>query len=132
MRRFVNHYRKAGLAFLAVFAIQVMVTGFCAIPSVHATPATLHTSANMQCNMDMPMPVGQDMPTCPHCKKSNFNTFSNQTNDVPVSWMLVAIQPVLSLQADLVSEQQHPLLIASGAPPRSSSLLYHKTLRIRL
>jgi len=132
MHRSMKHYRKAGLAFLAVFAIQVMATGFCAIPSVHAAPVSLHASADTQCTMDMPMPAGQDMPECMHCKTADFSIFANQTSDVSPTWALVAVLPTLLYQTGLTPEQEQPLFIASEAPPRSTSLIYHKTLRIRL
>jgi len=132
MHRFMRRYRKAGLAFLAVFAIQVMAAGFCAIPSAHAAPATAHATMNMQCTMDMPMPAGQDMPECSHCKTPDLSTFANQTSDVSPTWALVAVLPTLLYQTSLTPEQEQPLFIASEAPPRSTSLIYHKTLRIRL
>jgi len=132
MHRFMRRYRKGGLAILAIFTMQLVLVSFCAIPSVHAAPATAHASVDMQCTMDMPMPSGQDVPECAHCTTPDFSTFSNQINDVPATWTLIAVLPVLLHQADKVFEQEQPLFIVSNAPPRSTSLIYHKTLRIRL
>jgi len=132
MHRFMRRYRKGGLAILAVFTVQLIAVSFCAIPSVHAAPATAPTALDIQCSMDMPMPAGQDVPEHAHCTTPDFSTFSNQINDVPATWTLIAVLPVLLHQADKVFEQEQPLLIVSNAPPRSTSLIYHKTLRIRL
>jgi len=132
MRRFVNRYRKAGITLLAVFAVQVMAAGFCAIPSVHAAPVTLHASTEIQCNMYMPVHTGHNTQECAHCKTPDFNTFSNQANDAPASWVLIAVLPTLLHRADTASEQEQPLFVASEGPPRSTSLIYQKTLRIRL
>jgi len=132
MHRFMRRYRKAGLAILAVFIVQFIAVSFCAIPSVHAAPATAPTALDIQCSMDMPMPEGQNTPECAHCKAPDFSTFSNQFNDVSATWALIAVLPTLLHQAGLTSEQGQPLFIVSEAPPRSSSLIYQKTLRIRL
>jgi len=132
MHRLVNRYRKGGMAILAVFFVQFVAISFCAIPSVHAAPVTMHGTMDMQCTMDMPMPAGQNMPECTHCTTPDFSILSNQTSDVPTTWTLVAVLPVLLHQTALTSEQEQPLFIASEAPPRSSSLIYQKTLRIRL
>ena len=130
MHRAMRRYRKAGLAFLAVFAIQVITAGFCAIPSVHAATVMGNTSMNTQCTMDMP--AGQNTPACTHCQPLKLNTFADQPNDAPASWALIAVLPVLSHQSDSASEQEQHLFIVPEAPPRSTSLLYQKTLRIRL
>lgn len=131
----MRRYRKAGLTVLAVFAVQLIAAGFCAIPSVHAAPATRGTAiprvTNMQCTM-APMTAGQDMPEYTHCNTPDLNTFFNQINDVPATWALVAVLPTLLHQADLASEQGQPPFIAHGDPPRSTSLLYRTSLRIRL
>jgi len=132
MHRFMRRYRKAGLTILAVFTAQFIAVSFCAIPSVDADPVTAHATMNMQCNMDVPMPAGQDIPEYTHCKTPDFSTFSNQTNDVPATWAFIAVLPTLLHQADLASEQGQALFIVSEAPPRSTSLIYQKTLRIRL
>jgi len=132
MHRFMKRYRKSGLAILAMFTMQLIVVSFCAIPSVHATPVTVHASVDMQCTMDMPISAGRDMPECTHCEAPDFSTFSNQTNDVPAAWTLIAVLPALLYQPYLTSEQEQSPFIVSEAPPRSSSLIYQKTLRIRL
>jgi len=132
MHRFMNRYRKAGLAILAVFTVQLIAVGFCAIPSVDAAPVTAHATMNTQCTMDVPMPAGQNMPEYTHCKAPDFSTFSNQANDVPATWTLIAVLPILLHQAYMASEQEQPLFIVSEAPLRSTFLIYQKTLRIRL
>ena len=86
---------------------------------------------NTQCTM-APMAVGQDMPEYTHCNTPDINTFFNRINDVPATWVLVAVLPTLLHQADLASEQGHSPFIAHGDPPRSTSLLYRTSLRIRL
>jgi len=132
MHRLMRRYRKAGLAILAVFAVQFIAVSFCAIPSVDAAPVTVHAAMDMQCTMDMPVPAGHNTPECSHCKTPDFSTFSNQTNDASATWMLIAVLPTLLHQVDPASEQEQPLIVASEAPPRSTSLIYQKTLRIRL
>jgi len=132
MHRFMRRYRKAGLALLAVFTIQMMVAGFCAIPSVQAATIMKNATMDTQCSMDMSMPAGQNTADCTHCQPPKLSTFSNQSNDAPASWTLIAVLPVLLHQTDLASEQEQHLFIVSEAPPRSTSLLYQKTLRIRL
>ncbi|GMQ99591.1 MAG: hypothetical protein BMS9Abin18_0409 [Zetaproteobacteria bacterium] len=137
MHHFMRRYRKAGLTILAVFTVQLIAVSFCAIPPVHAAPLTTGGAmpmdiTAMQCNMDMPTPVGQDMPEDAHCKTPDFNTFSNQVNDVSVSRALIAVLPTLQHQPASVSEQEQALIIVSEAPPRSTSLIYQTSLRIRL
>ncbi len=132
MYRWVNRYRKVGLTVLAVFFVQLVAISFCAIPSVHAAPVTMHGTMDMQCTMDMPMPAGQDIPECTHCTTPDFSILSNQVSDAPTTWALVAVLSILPHQVDATSGQEQPLFAAPDAPPRSSSLLYQKTLRIRL
>jgi len=133
MHRFMKrYYCKAGLAILAVFIVQFIAVSFCAIPSVHAAPATMHATMDMQCTMDMPMVSGQNIPECAHCEAPDFSAFSSQATDVPATWTLIAVLPALLHQADKTFEQEQPLFVVSEAPPRSASLIYQKTLRIRL
>ncbi|MDQ6960744.1 MAG: hypothetical protein Q9M27_06885 [Mariprofundaceae bacterium] len=131
MHRLMKRYRKAGLALLAIFTVQLVAVSFCAIPSVHATPVTMHKAMDIQCAMDMPIPAGQNIPDCDHCTTPDFSTFANQANDVPAAWTLIAVMPALLHQADLAGQEQ-TLFAVSDAPPRSTSLIYQKTLRIRL
>ncbi len=132
MHRWVNRYRKVGLAVLAVFFVQFVAISFCVIPQVHAAPVTMHGTMDMQYAMDMPMPAGQDMPECTHCTTPDFSILSNQTSDTPTTWALVAVLAILPYQADPASGQEQSLFIVPEASTRSSSLIYQKTLRIRL
>lgn len=137
MRRFVMHYRKAGFALLAMFTMQLVAAGFCAFPSAQATPATTHEAMpmdviNVQCAMDMPMTDGQEMPDCAHCKTPDFSAFANQVNDLPATWTLIAVLSGLPLEVNAAPDQERPVLLASQDPPRSSSLIFQTSLRIRL
>jgi len=128
----MRRYRRAGLSILTVFTVQFIALSFCAIPSVHAAPASSLATMDSQCAMDMPVPAGQEAPDCAHCKAPDFSTFSNQFNDASATWALIAVLPILLHQTGLASEQEPHLFIVSEAPPRSTSLIYQKTLRIRL
>jgi len=88
--------------------------------------------AAMQCTRDMPMPAGQNMPEDAHCNTPDFSTFSNQVNDVPATWTLIAVLSPLLYQTNLIFGQEQPLFTVSEAPPRSTSLIYQTSLRIRL
>jgi len=133
MHRFMRRYRKAGLTILAVFTVQLIAVSFCAVPSVHAVPVTLSKAVDTQCTMDMPMPAGQDAQSCAHCEAPDFSALSNHTSDVPAAWILIAVLPSPLNQTDLISRQeQQPLFTVSEAVPRSTSLIYQTSLRIRL
>jgi len=137
MHRFMRRYRKAGLAILAVFTVQLIAISFCAIPSVHAAPVTMSKAVDMQCTMDMPTPAGQDISSCAHCETPGFgavsNNISNNSSDVPAAWALITILPPLLYQTNLIfGKEQQPLFTVSEAAPRSTSLIYQTSLRIRL
>ncbi len=132
MHRFMRRYRRFGLAILAVFTVQLIVVSFCAIPSVHAAPVTMGGAMDIQCTMDMPIPAGQNASNCAHCKTPNFSAFSNGTHDAPAAWALIAVLSPLLHQTNLIAGQEQPPFTVSEAPPRSTSLIYQTSLRIRL
>ncbi|MDQ6958992.1 MAG: hypothetical protein Q9M24_07785 [Mariprofundaceae bacterium] len=129
----MRRYRKAGLAILAVFTVQLIAVSFCAIPSAHAAPVTMGEAVDMQCTMDMPMPAGQNASSCAHCEAPDFSALSNHTNDVPAAWVLIAVlSPLLHQNALTFGQEQQPLFTVSEAAPQSTSLIYQTSLRIRL
>jgi hypothetical protein len=128
------------MALAMVFAVQVLAAGVCSIKPAHAgtlsvqpgQQAALNGPVGEQCSMIEAVPATQGMTGCTLCNTPEINISANNINQAPDTWALIAVLPDRSDLAASVLDRQPPLFAFLEGSPRSSSLLYQTSLRIRL
>ena len=126
---------------IGLFAVQVLAAGFCLLtPDTHA--ANAHPA-------DMQMPMSADMMThcdnaaktetnhashdgaCAHCDQPD-ELIQSKTSTFNIDFDLPVLQ-VVSVATDLPAPASIDLAVRTPTgPPRSSSLIYTTTQRIRI
>jgi len=121
-----------------MFAMQIMVGGFCLLTAeAHAMPASVHAE-NMDAHCAKPMHAVSDngasdhSGNCYHCDQPDELSTSSHTSAAPVMLVLSDIIGLpITPQLSRVNTGMFSARTPTG-PPRSSSLLYTTTQRIRV
>jgi len=127
-------FHRMGRGLMAVFAVQLLAAGFCAMPaSAHAAMASHQyaSSASCQqgdCNRGMPMPAQHQ--ACAHCGMPDLAS-GHVAVASPGTTVLahVALPVAPGLQAPKQADVFRTRILA---PPRSTTLLFTTTQRIRI
>ncbi len=127
-RKSYRHGLTAGM--VAVFTIQIFAIAFCFIGQASAAPATVQPAMATACPMDMEAP-DKDLP-CTSCELPNTGTLAGGTGALSFDLPLLAILPDTWSDAETVPSTRAYELAQAQAPPRSTSLIYKTSLRIRL
>lgn len=145
----VKHSAQAARLILLVFALQVVVGGFCVLtPDAHAMSASMqayevddncdklahHESAQQAWqSVASPAVAHQHTVSCSHCGQPDelsSGALHGTTTTIALILVDVAALPVAQSMQHAASGM-HALRTPTG-PPRSSSLLYTTTQRIRV
>jgi len=141
MKLRLPHIRKLARLFAGVFAVQVIAAGACVmVPAVHAMPMQAMTSVMSHCDgMAMGKAMAHAMPmqhdhaghsACPHCDQPDSMAVAHLSIDhAPVVMAMLPVETVLSAAA--LAEPALAVRVPTG-PPRSASLIFHTTQRIRI
>ena len=131
-----RHIRRTSKLIVGLFALQILVTGFCLMtPQVHAaeinmaSSTTVNMSSHCPSNDSIAASEMQHDSACTHCEMpseliSSKITLADIHMDAPILLLLVA-----TIQTDDTSVAIPPLQ-HSDALPRSSSIIYHTSSRI--
>jgi len=135
MRKLICRHRKSATALAVIFAVQILAMTFCGTENAHAANTAMlsHGDMHMPCPMKMHASKKADHSHCAHCHPSAFHPAADHVDHVATIWMPLAIvSPVTGGQTAFVG-RDHPRDTASvRGPPRSSSLIYDITQRIRV
>lgn len=126
-------FRRMGRGLMAVFAVQLLAAGFCAMPAGAHIVTALHQSASStsyqkgDCSEGMPMPVQHQ--ACVHCAMPDLTSGSHLAVVAAEITVLCHAMPstVPGIQAP---EHAGVLRTRILAPPRSTTLLFTTTQRI--
>ncbi len=131
MFRLVHRMRRTALTLLFALFAQALASGLCALPEAHAatiSPAAMHES----CPMHMSAGPMHGMPACDHCHQPDAAIGSVPAPDAPALAVLAVLPEPQQLTAS-ASELPRTLALAEQtAPPDSSALILHTSLRIRI
>jgi len=135
MLKLGQHMRICSRLMIGLFAMQVLVGGFCLLTSeAHAMSASVHThemSAHCAKSVDADHQHSSDQAsTCYHCDQPD--ELSNSAFSSTVS-MALTLSDISILPAALLSMADASGLLSARTPtgpPRSSTLLYTTTQRI--
>jgi len=129
-----------------LFAVQIVVTGFCLLTAqAHAMPmnqmSTTHMTESTMADMGGVCSKSADMSAhesgsshtggCFHCDEPDQFVKAASADVAPVSLVLVALS-VLPQMPVLAASDEVSVFHSPTGPPRSSSLLYTTTQRIRV
>jgi len=137
MKLRLPHIRKLARLFAGAFAVQVIAAGACLmVPEAHAMPmdgnaAVMAHCTDMEMASDHAMPMQHgDKSACPHCNQPDSITPAHLAFDhLPAMVAILVAAPQLP-----VAEAADPAftLRTPTGPPRSASLIYQTTQRIRI
>jgi hypothetical protein len=136
-----THTRRISRLIAGLFAVQIIVTGFCLLTSqAHAAEMSPMAMAQMgdmsgHCSKSM-QGMGQHSGTshsdgCFHCDEPAQFVKAGTADLAPVNLVLVALSLLPEMPA-LASWDEATAFYAPTGPPRSSSLLFTTTQRIRV
>jgi len=143
MKLRLPHIRKLARFFAGVFAVQVIAAGACLmVPAAHAMPMPAKASVMSHCDgmemgnamvMEHAKPMSHDHAghsACPHCDQPDSMSVSYLSIDhAPVALAMLPVDTNLS--ATVVDEAALAVRVPTG-PPRSASLIFQTTRRIRI
>lgn len=140
MKLRMPHIRKIARLLAGVFAVQVIAAGACLmVPAAQAMPMTGAVSVMEHCdNMDMAMDqamgsaAGQHghHPGCPHCDQPDSIAGSHVSIDHTP--LVLALLPADVDVAGVALAQPALTVRVPTGPPRSASLIFQTTQRIRI
>ncbi|HXH71332.1 MAG TPA: hypothetical protein VNI58_00750 [Mariprofundaceae bacterium] len=131
------HIRKLARLFAGAFAVQVIAAGACLmVPEAHAMPmqskaAVMAHCTDMEMASDHAMPMQHgDKSACPHCDQPDSIAPAHIDFDhLPAMAAVLVAAPQLPVAA--AAEPVFAVRTPTG-PPRSASLIYQTTQRIRI
>jgi hypothetical protein len=147
MKLMRNNRNRWSMTFTLVFAVQLLVSALCIIPSAQAAVAieanhcheAMQHNSGQQPNMQHEMGAKQmqaqpeQLPTsaCSHCASpASFAVFINDLNISPTDLLFAFV--VLETYSTTATTASLNFMERAQAPPRSSSTLYNTTQRIRI
>jgi len=148
MLKLGRHIRGFSRLMAGLFAVQVLAAGFCLLtPEIHAAnaqPATMQMQASSgmadmasHCKNDSATdpadgtPASNHHSSCAHCDQPD-ELIQSKVSPFNIDFDL-AVQPVAVLAIDLPAQVTVDLAVRTPTgPPRSSSLIYTITQRIRI
>jgi len=131
MHRFLKRMRGMGRMMALTLLMQTLALGLCALPETHAatvSPAAMHES----CPMDVPAGPMHGMPACDHCQEPDAAIGAIPAPDAPALAILAVLPEPRQLAASVSELPRAFALAEQTAPPDSSALIFHTSLRIRI
>lgn len=137
MRSFIKRHRGSGIALAVLFVMQMVATTFCGTENAHAatTVSLSHDTMPMHCPMmDMHSPAQHGTTHCEHCHPPTFNQVADYVDHLSTTW--ASIVPLIHMTIlENAGTRENPsafLFSHIHGPPRSSTLIYNITQRIRV